>query len=54
METVKKVYLVGDKAAPDTNEWTHMTASAHEAHRLLEEMGPEGTIKSVDLPKEAK
>ena len=42
METVKKVYLVGDKAAPEANEWLHMTASKEEALKLLGAQGPEG------------
>ena len=55
METTKnrkkEVYLVGDKDSPENNSWLHMTASKEEALKLLAAQGPEGTMKSVELPK---
>ncbi len=44
-----KVYVVGDKNSPKTNQWSHMTNNWEEAERLKREMGPEATHRVVEV-----
>jgi hypothetical protein len=44
-----KVILVGDANAPKNNRWEAMTNSQSEADRMMAEMGPESTTKTITV-----
>jgi len=44
-----KVYLVGDKNAPKTNSWEHMTNSWAAAEQLKAALGPTAAHKVVNV-----
>ena len=44
-----KVYLVGDKNSPKTNQWLSMTADKELALQTQKDAGPEATFKEVTV-----
>ena len=56
MAAPTKVYLIGDKNSPKTNQWLQMTNDRAAAEAELALAGPDATFKEVTVraPRRAK